>query len=211
LANGSAGRPPEGQPVRSALTRGAPSYQRFSLTICLSHPVTLRQTCERRHRSKLQPTVIEGIDVEGAARYQEGLEALAAEGSSRIALLVAEVGNPNNAHAVRVVLTNGRRAERAGYRDRNYGEETVTFAAPPSLEKPDSSAKVAVPEGVGATGDGGWLLPIFIIVGPIIVLTVSIASYRASHPSTPNSVPRLQCGPQRPFCMRWRERHLERQ
>ena len=55
------------------------------------------------------------FEVVGESNYQLGLTALRDSGAAVTALLVAEIGNPYDARAVRVLLTNRYRAETAGY------------------------------------------------------------------------------------------------
>jgi TM2 domain-containing membrane protein YozV len=63
------------------------------------------------------------LEVVGESHYQSGIRAMAATGGAMIALLVAEVDNPYDERAVRVVISNGARAEKVGYLNREDAAE----------------------------------------------------------------------------------------
>ena len=123
----------------------------------------------------LTPTAIPStgsLEVVGESHYQEGIGAMAAVGGAITALLVAEVGNPYDPRAVRVLLTNRYRAEKAGYLD---SEQAAVWW--PKLAELATHNKVAagVARFVGGTTDrpsfGVW---VDVVDEPLILVPLSV-------------------------------------
>lgn len=63
------------------------------------------------------------FEVVGESHHQQGIAAMRSSGEPVTALLVAETGNPYDPTAVRVLLSNGKRAENAGYLPRDIAAQ----------------------------------------------------------------------------------------